>query len=72
MSLTSFYTEDEPIIWINKNNVAMPTTSLYLQPDAMLAITAPASTFHVKVKSVSAVFHANWKKLKYGYHCKHK
>ena len=47
----------------------MLTASLYLQPDAMLVITAPASTFHAQVKSVLAVFHANWKKLKYRYHC---
>ena len=46
----------------------MPTTSVYLQPDAMLAITAPAGTFHVKVKIVSAAFHAR-QKLKYRYHC---
>ena len=46
----------------------MPITSLFLQPDAMLAIVASASTFHVKVKSVSAVFHAK-QKLKYRYHC---
>ena len=46
----------------------MPITSLYLQPDALLAIVASASTFHVKVKGVLAVFHAR-QKLKYRYHC---
>ena len=47
----------------------MPTTSLYLQPDAMLAIMASASTFHVKVKVFPLFFMLNWQKLKYGYHC---